>query len=340
LVKAVDTTQKILALIKESKDGVSAGRLEKELGFSRQYTVRLLNRLISRGDIHRRGKTRAARYYPGKTRKAIHRIELIKERQGLFEHAVLEEVTKRMQLDAELNRNCLTIFEYAFTEMLNNAIDHSFSQKVKVNVEIDQGNITFIIKDLGIGAIESIKRGFDITDDFVALEHLFKGKQTTAPKEHSGQGIFFTSKAVDTYKIATSRMEFTIDNMSSDEFLKDIRQRKGTTVTCRIKLNTRRKIRDVFDKYTGDDYEFNRNIVKINLSKHKRLMSRSEAKRLLLGLDEYTVLDFNFKNVDEVGQGFCDEIFRVYASRNPEKVLSYHGASDVVRYMIERSRMQ
>jgi hypothetical protein len=66
---------------------------------------------------------------------------------------------------------------------------------------------------------------------------------------------------------------------------------------------------------------------------------RSGAKRLLLGLDEYTVLDFNFKNVDEVGQGFCDEIFRVYANRNPGKILSYHGASDVVRYMIERSRM-
>jgi len=67
-------------------------------------------------------------------------------------------------------------------------------------------------------------------------------------------------------------------------------------------------------------------------------MSRSEAKRLLLGLDDYSVLDFNFKNVDEVGQGFCDEIFRVYVNKNPGKVLSYHGASVVVRYMIERSR--
>jgi hypothetical protein len=67
-------------------------------------------------------------------------------------------------------------------------------------------------------------------------------------------------------------------------------------------------------------------------------MSRSEAKRLLLGLDEYTLLDFNFKNVDEVGQGFCDEIFRVYANKYPDKVMIYHAASDVVSYMIERSR--
>ena len=294
---------------------------------------------MSQGEIHRQGRTRAAKYYPGKTNNELNRLELVKERQGLSEYAVFEEVIRRMQLNTLLNKNCLTIFNYAFTEMLNNAIDHSQSKKVWISVGIDHANITFIIKDLGIGAIESIKQGFKISDDFLALEHLFKGKQTTAKEAHSGQGIFFTSKAVDIYKIATSGMEFIVDNINADEFLKDIRQRKGTTVTCTIKINTRRKIKDVFDKYTGDDYEFNQNIVKINLSKHKRLMSRSEAKRLLLGLDEYTVLDFNFKNVDEVGQGFCDEIFRVYANRNPGKVLSYHGASDVVRYMIERSRM-
>jgi anti-sigma regulatory factor (Ser/Thr protein kinase) len=334
----MDTTQKLLKLIKKSKGGVTAGLLEQELGYSRQYIVRLLTRLISQGEIHRRGKTRAARYHPGKASIEINHLELIKKRQGLSEHVVFEEVTKRMKLNTQLNKNCLTIFDYAFTEMLNNAIDHSRSKKVWIKVDIDQTNITFIIKDQGIGAIESIKEGFKISDDFLALEHLFKGKQTTARKAHSGQGIFFTSKVVDTYGIATSKMEFIIDNTRTDEFLRDINQRKGTTVTCKIKTNTRRKIKDVFDKYTGDDYEFNRNIVKINLSKHKRLMSRSEAKRLLLGLDEYAVLDFNFKNVDEVGQGFCDEIFRVYANRNPGKVLSYHEASDVVRYMIERSR--
>ena len=335
----METIKRILTLVKKSKGGITADSLETKLGFSRQYTVRLLSRLMSQGEIHRQGKTRAAKYYPGKASNDINHLQLIKEREGLSEYMVFEEVSRRMQLTAHLSKNCLSIFDYAFTEMLNNAIDHSYSKKVWIDVEMDHANITFIIKDLGIGAIESIKRGFKIGDDFLALEHLFKGKQTTAKEAHSGQGIFFTSKVVDTYKIAASQMEFTIDNLMVDEFLRDIGQRKGTTVTCNIKVNTRRKIKDVFDKYTGSNYEFNQNIVKINLSKHKRLMSRSEAKRLLTGLDEYTVLDFDFKNVDEVGQGFCDEIFRVYGNRNPGKILSYHGASEVVRYMIERSRI-
>lgn len=334
----MSATRQILDLIRNGEDGVTAASLEEALGFSRQYTVRLLNRLIAAGEIHRRGKTRAARYHLGKASEEIDRLELIKEREGLSEHVVFEEVIKRMRLTTRLNRNCIAIFDYAFTEMLNNAIDHSHSKKVWVRVEVDHSVVTFVVKDLGIGAIESIKQGFDIQDDFQALEHLFKGKQTTAKEAHSGQGIFFTSKVVDIFNIATSGMAFTIDNSRGDEFLGDSRQRKGTTVTCKIKVNTRRKIRGVFDRYTDDDFEFDKNIVKINLSKHKRLMSRSEAKRLLSGLDDYSVLDFHFGNVVEVGQGFCDEIFRVYANRHPHKLLSYHAASDAVRYMIERSR--
>ncbi len=130
----MDTIQKILALIKKSKGGVTADLLEKEFGFSRQYIVRLLARLISQGEIYRRGKTRAAKYYPGKASAEINHLELIKERQGLSEHAIFEEVIRRMQLNAQLNKNCLTIFDYAFTEMLNNAIDHSHSKKVWINV--------------------------------------------------------------------------------------------------------------------------------------------------------------------------------------------------------------
>src|SRR5680860_190004 len=146
----MDTNQKILALMKNSKGGVTANLLEKELDLSRQYIVRLLTRLITKGEIHRRGKTRAAKYYPGKASNQINHLELIKERQGLSEHVVFEEVVRRLQLNTQLNKNCLVIFDYAFTEMLNNAIDHSQSKKVWVNVKIDHTNITFIIKDLGI----------------------------------------------------------------------------------------------------------------------------------------------------------------------------------------------
>ena len=165
----MSATRQILDLIRNGEDGVTAASLEEALGFSRQYTVRLLNRLIAAGEIHRRGKTRAARYHLGKASEEIDRLELIKEREGLSEHVVFEEVIKRMRLTTRLNRNCIAIFDYAFTEMLNNAIDHSHSKKVWVRVEVDHSVVTFVVKDLGIGAIESIKQGFDIGDDFSVI---------------------------------------------------------------------------------------------------------------------------------------------------------------------------
>ena len=62
----MDAAKKVLALIKKSKEGVTADSLERDLGYSRQYIVRLLARLIAKGEIHKQGKTRAAKYYPGK----------------------------------------------------------------------------------------------------------------------------------------------------------------------------------------------------------------------------------------------------------------------------------
>jgi len=122
----MDTIQKILAIIKKSGEGVTAEALESALGHSRQYIVRLLGRLISEGKIHKRGKTRAAKYYLGKQQEEFNSLELVKERKDLSESAVFEEIRKRMQLERKINRNCLTIFDYAFTEMLNNAIGSGY----------------------------------------------------------------------------------------------------------------------------------------------------------------------------------------------------------------------
>jgi hypothetical protein len=38
-----------------------------------------------------------------------------------------------------------------------------------------------------------------------AIQDLLKGKQTTMPKSHSGEGIFFTSKIADNLTISSSQ---------------------------------------------------------------------------------------------------------------------------------------
>jgi len=46
-------------------------------------------------------------------------------------------------------------------------------------------------------------------------------------------------------------------------------------------------------------------------------MSASEAKRLLRNLDKFSETELDMRDVVSVGQGFADEIFRVFASAYP-----------------------
>ena len=69
-----------------------------------------------------------------------------------------------------------------------------------------------------------------------------------------------------------------------------------------------------------------------------RLISRSEARRLLQRLTEFTHVTLDFSGVEVVGQGFCDEVFRVFARRHPEIALEPVGMHDAVAFMVARAR--
>ena len=130
----------------------------------------------------------------------------------------------------------------------------------------------------------------------------------------------------------------TVDNIAGDVFIREQRLIQGTTVGFSTSRQTRRELEKVFQKFTSSNYEFDKNSVRIKLSAYDGLLSRSQAKRMLVGLDDFSHLDFNFAGVKEIGQAFADEIFRVYARNNLEKILSYSEAEAPVAYMIERAR--
>ena len=63
--------------------------------------------------------------------------------------------------------------------------------------------------------------------------------------------------------------------------------------------------------------------------------TRSEAKRLLLNLDKFTEIELDMREVESVGQGFADEIFRVFATTHPEKIVRTMNASIAVDAMLK-----
>jgi len=66
-------------------------------------------------------------------------------------------------------------------------------------------------------------------------------------------------------------------------------------------------------------------------------VSRSQAKRLVHGLDKFREVVLDFKGVDLVGQGFADEVFRVWAREHPDVKLIPTDMNDAVAFMVERA---
>ncbi|MEQ1731271.1 MAG: STAS-like domain-containing protein, partial [Vicinamibacterales bacterium] len=98
-------------------------------------------------------------------------------------------------------------------------------------------------------------------------------------------------------------------------------------------------MKEVFDKHSIEEYAFDKGAVRVALSNHgTEFVSRSEAKRLGAGLELYGEVELDFAGVKAVGQGFVDELFRVWVQDNPGTVFSYINATEEVAFMIERGQ--
>ncbi len=64
-------------------------------------------------------------------------------------------------------------------------------------------------------------------------------------------------------------------------------------------------------------------------------VARSQARRILSRLEEFKEVIFDFSEIDFMGQGFADEIFRVFQNRHPDIVLTVNNANEEVAGMIQ-----
>lgn len=65
-------------------------------------------------------------------------------------------------------------------------------------------------------------------------------------------------------------------------------------------------------------------------SPEELLMSRSQARRLITRFDRFREVILDFSGVEIIGQGFADEIFRVFANAQPHvKLCPIHCGKDV-----------
>jgi len=238
----------------------------------------------------------------------------------------------------------MSICNYAFCEMLNNAIDHSEGSEVNINVVINAYSVSFLIADDGIGIFAKIAQAIQLEEKRFAILELAKGKFTTDPGSHSGEGIFFSAKTSDIFGISSDELVFTSSSFLDNEQLRDYKSpyRGGTAVVFMVFRDHNTPISEVFDKYTQDpeDYGFTKTVVPVKLLEHgdpnPTFVSRSQAKRLLARFDRFERIELDFSDIDEIGQGFADEVFRVFQTQHPNSQIVAVNCSKPVERMINR----
>ncbi len=67
-------------------------------------------------------------------------------------------------------------------------------------------------------------------------------------------------------------------------------------------------------------------------------VARSQAKQVLKDIRDVNFLELDFAGITEIGQGFADEVFRVFANQHPEMKLEATNTTLDVARMIRRAR--
>ena len=254
------------------------------------------------------------------------------------------EIEEKFPPISNIPENVKSIFTFAFSEMFNNAIEHSGSKIISVELSLRNNKLSFIVEDSGIGVFRNIMKKRKLHSVIEAIQDLLKGKTTTMPKSHSGEGIFFTSKASNLFILDSFGHQLNIQTPLNDVKVKQTSvSKRGTRVIFEIAADSSLHLNDVFKKYTNintdSDFGFDKTEIRVKLYTTSGVhISRSQARRILSGLEKFKIILLDFDKVSVIGQAFADEIYRVFQNAHPNIIIQEENMSPGVKFMIERAR--
>ena len=305
-------------------------------GITRQAVNRHLASMIAQGILEASGKTRG-RIYALKT--LVERSTTVAISQHPAEDRVWREHFSA--LVSKLPENVRTICCHGFTEMFNNAVDHSEGKTITAQLSLTYAAARMTVSDDGIGIFTKIKNALNLANEREAILELTKGKVTTDPARHTGEGIFFTSRMFDSFSISSDRLYLSHMVPDDDWRVADRSVSAGTIVQMEIASGSSRTTREVFDRYTStlDTPTFDKARVSVALlcMEGESIVSRSQAKRLLTGFDRFKEVVLDFEGVKDIGQAFSDEVFRVFRNQHPGIRINWTRANAQVERMIQRA---
>jgi len=306
-------------------------------GITRQAVHKHLRRLVFERSLTETGETR---------RRTYKLAPLLEWQEG---YQISPELEEHVVWDKDISpilgqqpENVMDIWHYGFTEMFNNARDHSDGREILVRIAKTAISTEMSISDNGIGIFKKIQEALKLPDQRYAILELAKGKLTTDPARHTGEGIFFSSRMFDKFAIGSDKTYFGHRFGDDEDWIFESKFPGGTTVFMDLSNHTSRTVKGIFDKFASaeGDFGFTKTVVPVKLAQYgnDKLISRSQAKRVVARLELFKTILFDFTGVPTIGQAFADEIFRVFAHEHPRiEIIPIRANSKVIR-MIKRAK--
>lgn len=316
-----------------------AGRALRNFKITRQAVARHLALLVDEGLLVATGQTRNRSYSLAVLSR--HSVELPVSKD------LAEDLIWRREIEPHLEGaadNVHRVCHYGFTEMFNNAVDHAGAKKIVAGVERTGAAIELHVGDDGIGIFRKIREALGLQDERHAIFELTKGKLTTDPTHHTGQGIFFSSRMFDRFEIESHFLQLAHRQDEEHAWLIETTRTPAlsTLVVMTIDPASKRSPKDVFDRFSSPetDYSFSTTQILVDLARYEgeALISRSQAKRVMSRCDSFRHVVLDFARVDSIGPAFADEIFRVYQNAHPDIRLRWINAVPEVQGRIAVAR--
>lgn len=328
-------TQWITAAAREHSHDLTDHVIERT-GASRRAVRAMLKRLVETGWLQREGSISRPVYAPGSLRQVVRNYPL---------HGLQEDLPWQRDYapNFALPPHVARMVQHAFTELLNNAVDHSGGTSARVSLRQTPTHVQLLVSDDGCGVFDRIAGTYDIADPGLAMLELSKGRLTTAPQAHTGRGLFFSSQLADVFDLhangtAYQRRAWDASGWRPGRAL----PRQGTSVYFALALDTTRTLEQVLQSWSlaGDGIAFDRTVIALHLlvGPGGLLDSRAQARRVTARLERFKRAEIDFEGIADIGHAFADELFRVWGLNHPQVELRPINANARIRALIESAR--
>ena len=324
----------LLQLI-DRDDADYAKKTATSFPISQSTVYNYVNRMVEKGELVRDKQRKT-----GLALSSTHHAFTYSTEQPLSEDRIfLSEISPLL---STLPKNVYNIWNYCFTEMMNNAIEHSEAKEISCEVKINKLATKIVILDNGIGIFRNIRdyllraTGEDVPEK-ECPGYLFAGRFTTAKERHSGEGVFFTSHLLDQLMIISSGIVFSRNDFTDIQRSFPIKQMRGTAVYMALSNNSTKTTEEVFDRFSDAESGFNKTEIPMaHLFPNGYPVSRSEARRLFGMITKFHEVTLDFANLENIGQAFVHEFFLILCPQRTDLTISMKNVSSRVGTMISR----